>query len=627
MEFLKKYGAFLLVFFVAFAQYSNTFNHDYAWDDSIVLTENTRVQKGLSNVPELFENIKTVKTEHRYGYRPITLLSLAAEVEFFGMSPKAGHVGNTLYYGVLCVLILLFLYRLFPERKMEMLLITLLFTVHPLHTEVVANIKSRDEILAMLFGLIGIMQFRRFLHSYRIIPIILGLFAMVLAFLSKESALTFGGLVILVVIFSDSTIGKKQWIAVGTGFSVVAIMFLIRMFVRSEGFYQDSGVELAEKGVFHYEGFLGNPLLLVTDKLTIFANSLYLIPLYLKQFILPIDLLHDYGYRQLEVVSWSDPIVWFSTALFLGMIMLIIFEFRKRSSIAFGLLWFLISLSIYLHFIQVGTDIYAERFMFAPSLGLCIALVGGVFRIKRLTPAYRKGILIGLCLLFSMLSWKRNVAWTNNESLLTTDLPKLENCVRANYNYAIHLHGRYYSLPEHQKQKAQKEILTYYEQAMSITDRMFNVYMELGSAYMEFGYHDKARKVFEEACVKYDHVAVPFEKMGKFYRTFEQYEKAIPYYEKAIERGERNSDYYYFLAECYYNLAKYYDASVVLESGVRHEVYAGDYFLLMARAYTRLNRLSEAEKVLVQGSELFPEHEGLRTGLQAIRAQTNSNRP
>ena len=66
MEFLKKYGLYLLVFFVAFAQYTNTFKHQYAWDDVIVITENSRVQKGLSNVPELFENIKTMKTEHYF---------------------------------------------------------------------------------------------------------------------------------------------------------------------------------------------------------------------------------------------------------------------------------------------------------------------------------------------------------------------------------------------------------------------------------------------------------------------------------------------------------------------------------------------------------------------------------
>ncbi|MFT7153081.1 MAG: hypothetical protein ACI9Z7_000122, partial [Alteromonas macleodii] len=74
-----------VIFLLAVVQYSNTANHDYAWDDAIVITENTRVQKGLANIPELFENIKSERTENRYGYRPISLLSFATDVELFGL--------------------------------------------------------------------------------------------------------------------------------------------------------------------------------------------------------------------------------------------------------------------------------------------------------------------------------------------------------------------------------------------------------------------------------------------------------------------------------------------------------------------------------------------------------------
>ena len=42
------------VFIAAFIMFSNTIGHDFAWDDSIVITENSRVQKGLSGIPDLF---------------------------------------------------------------------------------------------------------------------------------------------------------------------------------------------------------------------------------------------------------------------------------------------------------------------------------------------------------------------------------------------------------------------------------------------------------------------------------------------------------------------------------------------------------------------------------------------
>ena len=65
-----------------------------------------------------------------------------------------GHLVNVLLYGVCCGLLFLILVRILPRRDAFLpLLTTLLFVAHPIHTEVVANIKSRDEILALLASL------------------------------------------------------------------------------------------------------------------------------------------------------------------------------------------------------------------------------------------------------------------------------------------------------------------------------------------------------------------------------------------------------------------------------------------------------------------------------------------
>ena len=106
--FQKNWFLSVLIFVLAIAQYANTRNHDFAWDDVIVIVENSRVQKGWDDIPELFQNIKTSKTENRYGYRPISLLSFATDVEFFGVDAKASHRISILLYGILCVLVFLF---------------------------------------------------------------------------------------------------------------------------------------------------------------------------------------------------------------------------------------------------------------------------------------------------------------------------------------------------------------------------------------------------------------------------------------------------------------------------------------------------------------------------------------
>ena len=617
-EFLTGKHTYLLVFLVAFAQYSNTFKNDYAWDDAIVITENSRVQKGLSDVPELFKNIKSSKTEHKYGYRPITLLSFAAEVEFFGLDPTVGHVSNALYYAVLCALILFFLLQLFPGRTVEMLLVTLLFTVHPLHVEVVANIKSRDEILTMIFGLFAIVQINRFMKGAHFATIGLASVSMILAFLSKENAITFGGIAIILPIALSRKMDARHLIAAVAGIVITGLLGLVRMIVFSEGFFQDDGGDLVSKGLYHWDGFLGNPLYDVPDKLTVLANSIYLIPLYIKQFFTPSALVHDYGYNQLAVVSWQSPEVWLSSALVLALVVVMFIEWKKRSSIAFGLLWFFITISIYLHVVRVGTDMFADRFMFIPTLGLCLAVVGLVFRISKIKVWQSSAVFGLICLFFFTLSWKRNYAWKDNETLLTTDLPNLQNCARTNYNYALLLHGKYYSLPENEKARKQKEILDAYEKVLVITDRMFVVYIDLGGAYMEFGEYDKARETFELAIQKFPDISIPYVQMAKYYMTFKEYGFAVAYLQKAREIGQTNSDFYYLLAICKFNYGLHQEAITELITGETYGTSSSAYYDLMGRLYMKMGDKEKAIESLKRGIVKYPNDLGLKQSLEKV---------
>ena len=162
----KKARVYIIISILALFQYGNTFEHDYAWDDAIVITNNDRVQQGLSDPSSFFRNIKGDELQYRYGYRPITLLSFALDIELSEMTPKTGHVMNVLYYALLCCLIFYFLRRMFPEKsELFAMIVVGLFLIHPVHTEVVANIKSRDEILAMLFGIASLIFLLNFLAN------------------------------------------------------------------------------------------------------------------------------------------------------------------------------------------------------------------------------------------------------------------------------------------------------------------------------------------------------------------------------------------------------------------------------------------------------------------------------
>jgi len=609
------------VFVIALAQYANTYNHDYAWDDAIVLTENSRVQKGLSNVPELFENIKSTKVENRYGYRPISLLSFATDVEFFGLNPMYGHIHNIILYALLCVLVLLFLQKIFPDNKWRNLLIALLFVVHPLHTEVVANIKSRDEILSMFFGLAGLLLYARGLSSKNLLFYLLACWALVFSFLSKENGVIYCFVAALLPWFINPTFGWKQRVkSFLPAIAILGVMLGIRVYVYSDFFFQNMDQVLTEKGIYHYEGFIGNPLFEVDSMLERAANVFYLIFLYLQKFFYPIPLLHDYSYNYLPLIDWTHGMAWLSLAVTLALLFFAWRGFRKPTMSGFGLLLFFASISIYLHVVQLAPDIFAERFMFVPSLGLSMALMSTLFSIKKLKlPA---SILVGLALVvFFTITLQRNRVWKTSEALLQADIAELKNCARTNYNFALLLHGKYYSLPEEEKAPMQNEILDYYQRSLTVSEKVLSVYMDLGGAYMEFGHPKKALDIFERSTVRYGHLSVPYVQLGKYHMSFKNYNKAIPYFETAIEKGDKNSDFYYLLAICLFNSGQQQKAIDVMLKGEALGTSSSAYHSLMAQLYRKWGDNENAIAALKRGLAIYPNDKGLQADLDHLLFQ------
>ena len=607
---------------IAVLQYANTSNHDYAWDDAIVLTQNTRVQKGLSDIPELFKNIKSNETQNRYGYRPISLLSFATDVQFFGMDSKAAHKTNILLYGLLCVIVLLFVNRLFPTSPIPNLLITLLFVVHPLHTEVVANIKSRDEILALGFGLLSLLAYAKAISDQKAKAYYaLSLVLMVLAFLSKESAVTLIGVAfVLPWVLFDSTdhLGNLKKSLPLIGFFM--LLLAIRGVVYSDWFFESNDFELQEKGLYLEDGYVGNPIV-DADIASRIGTALFLVMYFVYRFAMPYPLLHDYSYNQFAVQSFASPQVWLAIVVVLGLIGLAVYGILKKKPFGIGIIIFLLSSSIYLHLVQVAPDIFAERFLFVPSLGICIAMLS-VFDYSKTKKWAPIAIAVLLVPMFGY-SAHRNKAWKDNETLLETDLPRLENCVRANYNYALFLHREYYKLPPNKQPAASKEILKYYEKTMQLTDRLFNVYIDLGGAYMEFGEPEKAFKIFTAATEKYPTMSVPWVQLGKYYMSFQKYAEAIPYFKRAIKNGDKNSDYNYLIAICLFNSGWTEEAIETMLDGERLGVSSPAYHSLLARLYAKMQMNQEAIETLKRGLKLYPNDQGLFNNLKDLEQKEN----
>lgn len=231
-------GKALVIFCFAFLLYANTFQHDYAWDDYAVIVNNQHTQAGFAGIPKIFT--EKVYLPERESYRPVAQSSFAIEVAVFGNNPHVGHFFNVLLYAFTCVTLFYFLQLLFgASAKWLPFYASLLFVVLPVHSESVANIKSRDELLMLFFGLWSLIFIAKGIATVQWRWLAAALCMFTISALSKENAITLLGIAPLVFAYVQPEPVewlKRQWHSrriVFTGISIaLTILFLMAVSLR-----------------------------------------------------------------------------------------------------------------------------------------------------------------------------------------------------------------------------------------------------------------------------------------------------------------------------------------------------------------------------------------------------------
>lgn len=187
---LRKHTAWLLSLF-ALLLYVNTIPNDYSLDDVYVTNGNPQVAKGFSGMVDIFTSFYENREGFTYGYRPVVKSSFAMEYELWGFNPHLSHLVNAILYALLAFIIYRVSLIVFKRESHQfVVLLTAFFIAIPLHTETVASLKNRDELLACLFAfgsalfLINANEGKK-----HILNLSLGILMLLLALLSKLSAL------------------------------------------------------------------------------------------------------------------------------------------------------------------------------------------------------------------------------------------------------------------------------------------------------------------------------------------------------------------------------------------------------------------------------------------------------
>lgn len=534
---------YLLIAVFAFILYGNTINNRYALDDFYVTSNNPLVEQGIKAIPAIFSsyyiNINAEEGgQHNYGYRPMAKTTYAIERQFFGINPSVSHFINILLYALTGIILFRLLRKLLKNYPVIFpFLAVILFMAHPLHTEVVASLKNREELMSFIGALLALSFFLKFHETGKKLNILWGTIAFGLGFLSKANIMTFLAVIPLVFyFFTDLQPKKITWLTV----SVLAVMLIAVLLPR---LFLGTATRPMQ--------FIENPLIFGVSFTERIGTSMMGLLFYLKMLVFPHPLVFYYGYNMIPVSGLGNPLVWLSILLHTGLLAFAIWKIRQKHILSFAILFYLVNISMYSNLLAMPTGIVAERALYIASLGFCIALVYFIFRVLGSEPGKQKiaGKTTNYAILAAVIvaipatarTIDRNSDWKDELTLYAADMPYLEHSAKANFIYATNLRS---SVVERLKNGVQRDLLeedaqtciTHFRRATAVYPKYSDAWNNLGEVFLlVLNEPDSAIQYFEKAVATNPRFTAAFYNLGYTYQVTDQPEKAIPNYLKALE--------------------------------------------------------------------------------------------
>ncbi|WP_266367877.1 tetratricopeptide repeat protein [Tellurirhabdus rosea] len=520
----------VLIGAIGFALYINTFNHGLALDDIAAITQNLFVQKGIEGIPDLlrteFWHFSNISLGY---YRPLALITFALEKEFFNADPHLSHIINAVLYGLTGFFLVLLLQKWLPGRTVFTALIALLFMAHPIHTEVVANIKSRDEMLSFLFMTLVLYSHWRYLETKDRSWIVMAAVWMYLTYLSKESSLVGLGLIaIMQYTFARRSIWESV-LSIWPYLLVTALFFWQKKIMIGTL----SGAPPVDWANYPYA--LEKTKFLTTFKF--FAH-------YLRLLVVPYHLSYDYSYNVIPSGRPGDWLTLAGLASFVGLAWLAIRGFFRRTVWGFGLAWMFIAMTPGLGFVLLRGGILAERFLYSPVLGFVIAALAGLDLLLKtrlnlsdeLPVMKRYGVLVGLSVvvtaLFSFRTITRNEDWKDNFTLFNSGLEYADNSCQ------VHRHVANEWINKCQEEKNPGRKREYFNKAVYHLRRSTEIYPNFGEAYFSLAYayqklipnRDSAIYFYKQTIRTSSAYAPAYNNLGVMYQEARRYHLASHYF-------------------------------------------------------------------------------------------------
>jgi tetratricopeptide (TPR) repeat protein len=602
---LDKRSVFILSLIVAltgFLLYSGTFGHKYVLDDYPTVKENKLTQKGIHGIPEIYKHSYWYGNDGKddWLYRPLSVSVFALEWEIWPDNPKPSHIINVLLYALTGMLLFYTLRKLFIRQNILIPFVSsLLFMAHPLHTEVVANIKSLDEILTFLFFLVSLHLLLDYSRKGNLFLLAVSLVSFFLSLMAKESAITYLFMFPLALYYYTEFPLKKLVITMGFFGVVAATYMLIR------------GHVLTSQTLGSVVSIIDNTVV-KSDYLHRFATAIVILVVYIKLLLFPHPLVYDYSFNTFEIVGLNDRWALLSILIYAGMGYYVLRNFLKKDTIVFSIVLYIIPVILVSNIFFLTRSTAAERFLYQPSLGYAIVvalLLSRLFKadllrtnfqgLRSFFKTYSRVIAVTVVILacYSFKTFHRAAVWKDNITLFKTDLQNIPKSARAQYSYANDLTQSLVKdsiKTKTQQDQAYAEALEGLNKALKIYSDYFEPYFALGQLAAYKKDYGKSIEIYKKAMTLNKDYHFLYNNIGNNYFRMGQLDSALKYLHIAISMKADYAEAYGNIGSVYFTQGKQKEALEAYERAIQMDPRYYDAYKNLGSTYGMLKDYNKA---------------------------------
>ncbi len=546
----------LLIVIIALLAYANSFSVPFQLDDIPIIKENLIIQdlRFLADPSQA----KGSFLDYYLKLRFVSLLSFAFDYQLYGLDVAGYHVTNLAIHIANALLVYWLLLLTFTTPALRNshirnrapligLITALLFVAHPVQTQAVTYITQRYTSLAALFYLLAMVAYIKWrlvsleisrlgLAGFRSIQVAIYLFSLMAALLgmmSKEIAFTLPLAIVLYefLLFQGNMRSRVLFL----------IPFFLTMLVIPLAFIDLVDIQKPLEEIF---SSISNKSYISTkvSRWDYLLTQCAVIVTYLRLLVLPINQNLDYDYPIYH--SFFDPRVFLSFFVLLSLVGVagyLIYRYRDQAPatrvIAFGILWFFLTLAVESSFMPMF-DVINEHRLYLPVVGAFTSFTTSAFllaqRWERPHPWLAKlvfPVLLVSVLIFTGASYKRNQVWQNEVSLWEDVLRKSPNKARPYNELGV----------AYNRQGRPAEAVPLFQKAIRLKPGYSYPYLNLGVAYLNLGQTDKAVAMYQQAIKIRPNATGPYNNLGVIYKRQGKLQEAEQMFRKALELHPGNA--------------------------------------------------------------------------------------